>query len=183
MRRHGLGLVLGIAITAGACGGSDEEAAQEAQSAVEALAAAVAAAEPANQQREVSLAPLPLEIEVPGDSMGAMDMSIGDRQSVTVDIGNGRSLNITVAEGPLAQIKQGIAEDTIMFPFRSWEREEGNTAVYGFTSEGNTRYHGFTLRDIGGQSYLCKTTGLDGLASVDEVNQALQSCQNLQAAN
>ncbi len=42
---------------------------------------------------DVGLSPLPLTMRVPKGGMGAMNMTIGDRKSVTVDIGDG-SLNV-----------------------------------------------------------------------------------------
>jgi hypothetical protein len=146
---------------------------------VDAPAAPVANAPAAT--RDVSLAPLPLHIQLPNDTMGAMDMSMDAHQSVTVDIGGGHSLNVSTEARPLAQIKTEIAADTVMFPFQAWETEEGNTAIYRFTSSSGPRFHGFTLLTINGASYLCKTTGLDGHPTRDAVAADLQRCGEIQA--
>lgn len=181
------GLLLVIALMSGACGGEPSATPptdpSPAASAPATPAAAPAPAAPTG--REVTLDPLPLRVRVASDSMGAMDMSMDDEhQSVTVHMGGETSLNIHREPRTLEQVKREIAEDTFLFPFRGWEREEGATGVYRFEAAGGEiRYQGFTRLEIGGASYVCKTTGLGGLLSVEEVNRALAGCGDVQARN
>ena len=143
--------------------------------------AAAAAAPGAEELAKVSLAPLPLEIEVKAGGMGAMDMSLDDKKSVTVDIGDGASLNVSPEDKKLAQVKKGYQNDTVLFPFKKWEKESGDTAVLQFASEGNKGYIGLSLVEVSGKSYLCKTTGLDGVASVELAEKHLAACKTLRA--
>jgi hypothetical protein len=125
--------------------------------------------------------PLPLKIKVKPGGMGKIDMSIGDQKSVTVDIGDGASLNVTPEPKKLAAVKKSYASDTMLFPFKKWEKEEGNSAVLQFSSDGKKGYIGFSLVDVAGKSYLCKTTGLEGVASVELAERHLQTCKTLRA--
>ncbi|MBI3206866.1 MAG: hypothetical protein HYZ29_35345 [Myxococcales bacterium] len=144
-------------------------------------AAAATPASGAGDLAKVSLAPLPLEIEVKAGGMGAMDMSLDDKKSVTVDIGDGASLNVSPEERKLAQVKKSYQGDTILFPFKKWEKEESNIAVLQFVNDGKKGYIGFTLVEVGGKSYLCKTTGLDGVPSVEVAEKHLAACKTLKA--
>ncbi len=130
---------------------------------------------------EVALTPLPLVIKVKSGGMGAMDMTMGDKQSVTVDIGDGASINISSEDRDLSAIKKSYQDDTALFPFKKWEKEQGNLAILNFESDGKRGYQGFSLLSIGGKSYLCKTTGLDGQPSVEVVSQHLEACKNVRA--
>lgn len=169
-------LALAIGCSIGGKKGEQEKAAASSGAATPAAAAAGA-----SDLAKVSLAPLPLEIQVKAGGMGAMDMSLDDKKSVTVDIGDGASLNISPEERKLAQVKKSYAGDTVLFPFKKWEKEEGNTAVLQFESDGKKGYIGFSLVEVGGKSYLCKTTGLDGVASVELAEKHLAACKTLSA--
>ncbi|GMV19386.1 MAG: hypothetical protein HS104_18340 [Polyangiaceae bacterium] len=169
-----LALAIGCSI-----GGKKSE--QEKAAASGGAATPAAAAAGASDLAKVSLDPLPLEIQVKAGGMGAMDMSLDDKKSVTVDIGDGASLNISPEERKLAQVKKSYAGDTVLFPFKKWEKEEGNTAVLQFASDGKKGYIGFTLVEVGGKPYLCKTTGLDGVASVELAEKHLAACKTLSA--
>jgi hypothetical protein len=144
-------------------------------------AAAPAAGEEKPEVRKVALDPLPLQIEAKPGGMGAMDMSMGDKKSVTVDIGGGASLNIQPTTETLAELKKGYEGDTIMFPFKKWEKEEANRAVLQFESEGKQGYIGFALLEVGKKAYVCKTTGLDGVASVELAEKHLEVCKTVSA--
>ncbi|MFO0567540.1 MAG: hypothetical protein U0263_17915 [Polyangiaceae bacterium] len=144
-------------------------------------APAAAAAQGGGDLAEVALDPLPLKIKVKAGGMGAMDMSLDEKKSVTVDIGDGASLNVTAEDKKLAQVKKSYEGDTVLFPFKKWEKQDGNTAVLQFASDGKKGYIGFSLVEVGGKSYLCKTTGLDGVASVEIAEKHLASCKTLTA--
>jgi hypothetical protein len=160
--------------------GSEDGAPAPVGSAPQASAPAPGGGQPGT--REVSLDPLPLSVVVPEGTMGAMNMSLdGAPRSVTVDIGGGRSLNISEGAGSLDEVKARIAGDTIMFPFRSWAREDANGGIYAFEATGgSTGYHGFRLIEIAGTRYLCKTTGLDGHPSAEVVEEQLRTCAAVQ---
>jgi len=130
---------------------------------------------------EVDLKPLALKIKVPSGGLGAMDMSIGDKKSVTVDIGDGASLNISEEPGDFASVKKTYKADTILFPFKKWVREEGNLAIEQFENEGKAGYIGLMLKEVGGKKYLCKTTGLEGVASEELAARHLKVCDSLAA--
>ncbi|MEZ4222868.1 MAG: hypothetical protein R3B13_18140 [Polyangiaceae bacterium] len=139
--------------------------------------AAAAAAE--GDLTQVSLDPLPLQIKVKAGGMGAMDMSVADKKSVTVDIGGGTSLNIQPEAKKMAEIKKGFEGDTILFPFKKWEKESDDSGVLQFENDGKKGYIGFMLVQVSGQGYLCKTTGLDGVPSVEVAEKNLQACKTL----
>lgn len=129
----------------------------------------------------VDLAPLPLKAKVAPGGMGAMDMSMDDKKSVTLDIGGGRSINISETKDDFATVKQSYENDKIMFPFKKWAKEEASLAIVQFDNEGKTGFIGFTLEQIGGKSYVCKTTGLDGVPSAEEAAKQLAPCETLAA--
>ena len=139
------------------------------------------AAPSGNSASEVELDPIPLKIKVKPGGMGAMDMSTDDKKSVTVDIGGGASLNIKPEERAFAAVKKSYAGDTVMFPFKKWEVEEDNRAILQFESDGKKGYIGLFLATVGGKNYLCKTTGLNGVASVDIAKKNLEPCKTLSA--
>jgi hypothetical protein len=142
-------------------------------------AAAPAAAATEGELAEVSLSPLPLQIKVKPGGMGAMDMSAADKKSVTVDIGGGTSLNIQPADEKFDAVKKGYEKDTMLFPFKKWEKESNNLAILQFENEGKKGYIGMMQVDVGGKGYVCKTTGLDGVPSVEIAEKNLQSCKTL----
>lgn len=141
--------------------------------------ASASSASAAGDRVKVALTPLPLEIEVKAGGMGAMDMSMDDKKSVTVDIGDGASLNVSPEERKLAQVKKTYQGDTILFPFKKWEKEDASGAVLQFESDGKKGYMGFTLVEVAGKAYLCKTTGLDGVPSVEVAEKHLTACKTL----
>ncbi|MBK8251327.1 MAG: hypothetical protein IPK82_01495 [Polyangiaceae bacterium] len=129
----------------------------------------------------VELNPLPLKIKVPPGGLGAMDMSMGEAKSVTVDIGGGASLNISEADKDFAAVKKQYQGDTILFPFKKWAKEGADLAILEFSNEGKTGYIGFVQKTVGGKKYLCKTTGLDGVPSADVAEKNLKTCDSLAA--
>jgi hypothetical protein len=129
----------------------------------------------------VDLTPLPLTAKVAPGGMGAMDMSMDDKKSVTLDVGAGKSINVSQTKDDFATLKQSYENDKIMFPFKKWAKEEASLAIVQFENEGKTGFIGFTLKQIGGTSYVCKTTGLDGVPSAEEASSQLQTCDSLSA--
>jgi hypothetical protein len=132
---------------------------------------------------DVDLKPLPLTIRVPKDGMGAMDMSVGDKKSVTVDIGEGESLNIQpMTEKDINEVKKGFKSDTILFPFKKFAREDANGFVVQFEADGKkVGFIGVAIKEVGGKKYVCKTTGLEGVKSVEAADKNLKACDNLKA--
>jgi hypothetical protein len=140
------------------------------------------ASEKADDMTDVDLAPLPLTIRVPKGGMGAMDMSLGEDKSVTVDIGDGASLNIQVLDASgLEGQKKSYKADTILHPFKRFAKESADGFVVEFESDGKTGYVGVTTQDVGGKKYVCKTTGLDGVKSVEAAEKNLAACKRLKA--
>ncbi|MEZ4232944.1 MAG: hypothetical protein R3B89_27440 [Polyangiaceae bacterium] len=131
--------------------------------------------------KEVTLDPLPLKASVPRSSMGAMDMSIADNQSVTLDVGDGASLNVQPAKEDFAATKKGYEGDTILFPFKKWVKEEANLAIFEFENEGKKGYIGFQRVEVGGKAYNCKTTGMNGQPSADKAAEQLKHCSDIKA--
>lgn len=161
------------------CQGSGDSSAKPAGSAG---AAAPAGAAPAKSDLvEVDLKPLPLQIKVPAGGMGAMDMSMGDKKSVTIDIGGGASLNIQETAEDFAAIKKSYQGDTVLFPFKKWAKEDPALAILQFENNGKAGYIGVALKDIGGKKYRCQTTGLDGQPSAEVAAKHLESCGNIAA--
>lgn len=142
---------------------------------------AAPAAEAKGDGVDVELTPLPLKIKVPAGGMGAMDMSMGDKKSVTVDIGGGASLNIQETTDDFATIKKSYQGDTVLFPFKKWEKEEAALAILQFENNGKAGYIGFALKDIGGKKYRCQTTGMDGKPSAADAEKDLKSCNSIVA--
>ncbi len=166
---------------AACCKGSDNPSLAPNASAGSPRAAAPKPAKAGDGLVDVDLQPLALKIRVPAGGMGAMDMSIGDEKSVTVDIGDGSSLNISEAHGDFASVKKTYKADTILFPFKKWVREEPNLAIEQFENDGKVGYIGIAFKEIGGKKYVCKTTGLQGVPSEDVAAQHLKFCDNLSA--
>lgn len=129
----------------------------------------------------VELTPLPLKITVAKGGMGAMDMSIGDSKSVTVDIGGGASLNVSEGDKDFAAVKKSYEGDTILFPFKKWAKQDATMAIAQFENSGKTGFIGMTMKDVGGKKYVCKTTGLDGVASAELAEKHLKTCDTLAA--
>ena len=129
----------------------------------------------------VDLKPLPLTIEVPPGGMGAMDMSMGDNKSVTVDIGGGASLNVSEEARSFADVKKTFQNDTILFPFKKWAKEEASTAIVQFENEGKVGFIGLSYKELGGKKYMCKTTGLAGVATAELAAQHLAFCDKIAA--
>ncbi|MBL8715645.1 MAG: hypothetical protein JNL79_06595 [Myxococcales bacterium] len=138
-------------------------------------------AEAKSKLKTVDLAPLPLTIDVKG-GIGAMDMSIGKSHSVTVDTGDDASVNVSDAEFSFTELKESYEKDTILFPFKKWEKQDKKTAILQFANEGKKGYIGLMAVEVGGKKYFCKTTGLDGMPSVDAAQKSLDWCKNLKAA-
>ncbi|TKD03301.1 hypothetical protein [Polyangium fumosum] len=131
---------------------------------------------------DVELASMPLKIKVRPGGMGAMDMSLDEQhKSATVDIGDGASLNVSEAKEDFAALKKGFEGDTALFPFKKWAKEGPNMAIVQFENAGKTGYIGFVLKEIGGKKYVCKTTGLDGVPSVEVAEKNLKPCETLAA--
>lgn len=101
-------------------------------------------------------------------------------KSVTVDTGEG-SINVATETRLLTEIKASFVGDTILFLFKSWAKEKGQTAVFSFENEGKVGFHGFTLLTVAGAHYLCKTTGLDGHPTAERALQQLQACDRVAA--
>lgn len=143
----------------------------------------VAAAKPAADATvDVDLTPLPLSIAVPKGGIGSMDMSVGSKKSVTVDIGDGASLNITDAEKQsLSQIKDSYKNDTVMMPFKKFAKEGDDLFVVEVEAIGRTAYIGVALKDVAGKKYICKTTGLDGVATAELASKHLDRCKSIKA--
>ncbi|MCA9641498.1 MAG: hypothetical protein H6718_20650 [Polyangiaceae bacterium] len=146
---------------------------------VKANTAAAPAAD--SDSKEVNLDPLPLKAMVPKSSMGAMDMSVADNQSVTLDVGGGASLNIQPAKEDFAATKKGYEGDTILFPFKKWVKDEANLAILEFENDGKKGYIGFQRIEVGGKAYYCKTTGMNGQPSADDAEKHLKHCADIKA--
>lgn len=129
----------------------------------------------------VELLPMPLKIKVAPGGLGAMDMSIGEAKSVTVDIGGGESLNVSEAEKDFAAVKKQYEGDTILFPFKKWVKQDAAMGVLQFENEGKAGFIGMTLKTIGAKKYVCKTTGLAGVASAEAAEKLLKTCDTLAA--
>ncbi|UQA55286.1 hypothetical protein [Polyangium aurulentum] len=171
-----------IALVVG-CSKGEETAAKPAATgaAADKAAAPAAKAEAKGDLAEVDLTPLPLKIKAPPGGKGAMDMSRDDKKSVTVDIGGGTSLNISETQDDFAAVKKKQESDKMLFPFKKWAKEDANLAVVQFENEGKTGYVGFAMKEIGGKKYVCKTTGMDGVASAELAETQLKSCDTLAA--
>ena len=140
------------------------------------------AAAAADDLTEVDLKPAPLSIRVPQGGMGTMDMSMGDKKSVTIDIGSG-SLNIQeMVEKDVAELKHGFKVDKVLFPFKRFVKEEGNKFIVEIEPEAKTLgYIGVNVKEIGGKKWICKTTGLQGVKSADAAEKNLAFCDSLKA--
>lgn len=136
----------------------------------------------ADDSKKVDLTPLPLSMRVPKDSMGAMDMTIGDKKSVTVDIGGGTSLNVQeLPKEGLDSLAKEFEKDTILHPFKRFAKKDDKGFVVEFSADGKSGFIGVAVQDVGGTKYVCKTTGLDGVKSVEEAEKNLAACAKLEA--
>lgn len=174
--------VVAVAVVLTGCGRGDADKgpSSDTRSASQSPAS-VPAKEAKSALVSVALDPLPLKITVAPGGLGAMDMSMGDKKSVTVDIGDGASLNISEESKDLAALKKSYQDDTVLFPFKKWVKQEGNLAIEQFDSSGKAGYLGFVLIEIGGKKYQCKTTGLEGVASAEAAAKNLEACGRVAA--
>jgi hypothetical protein len=178
-------LILALAfVVTGCCNAhktSDAAPSATATGGQESKPAATSAA--ASDMTDVDLKPLPLSIHVPKGGMGAMDMSLGDKKSMTVDIGDGVSLNIQeMAEKDFAHLKATFKGDKILFPFKKFAKEDTSSFIVEFEGEGKkVGFVGVSMKDIAGKKYVCKTTGLDGVKTADLAESQLKTCDTLKA--
>lgn len=137
----------------------------------------------AGDMTDVDLKPIPLTIHVPKGGMGAMDMSLGDKKSMTVDIGDGVSLNVQeMAEKDFNHLKATFKGDKILFPFKKFAKEEASSFIVEFEGEGKKiGYVGVSMKEIAGKKYVCKTTGLDGVKTAELAEKQLKTCDTLKA--
>jgi hypothetical protein len=173
---------MAIALVAGCSKGGEDTAAKPTGAAADKGAAPGAAAEAKGDLAEVELKPLPLKIKAPPGGMGAMDMSLDDQhQSSTVDIGGGASLNVSETKDDFAAVKKTYQSDTVLFPFKKWAKEDASLAIAQFENEGKTGFVGFAVKEVGGKKYVCKTTGMDGVASAEVAEKHLKVCDTITA--
>lgn len=172
---------LAIALLVVACGKANTESSGGSNPLVEALKVPSASENKAKDPgvAEVDLAPLPLKISVAPGGLGAMDMTMGDRKSVTVDIGGGTSLNVSEETKDFNTVKKSYQSDKVLYPFKKWAKQEGNLAIVQFENSGKTGYVGLSYKEIGGKKYVCKTTGMDGVATVELAVEHLKACEKL----
>lgn len=131
---------------------------------------------------DVELTPLPLSIKVPKGGIGAMDMTIGDRKSVTVDIGETGALNVhEMVEKSFADVKRSTKSDKILLPFKKFVRDDAASFVAEVAPDGKQGFVGVTMKEIGGKKYICKTTGLEGVKTAEIAEAALKVCDRLKA--
>jgi len=143
---------------------------------------AAPAAAPSDGLADVDLAPLPLTIRVPKGGGGAFDMTIGDKKSVTVDIGEGGAMNIQeMVEKSLAELKDGYKKDTILLPFKKAVKEDATSFVFEVAPDGKQGFVGVTVKEIAGKKYVCKTTGLNGVKTAEIAAKNLEFCNSLKA--
>ncbi len=174
-----------IALVVGCSKGGEESAAKPAGTGAAAdkgAAAPGAKADAKGDTADVELKPLPLKIKAPPGGMGAMDMSLDDQhQSSTVDIGGGASLNVSETKDDFAAVKKTYQNDTVLFPFKKWAKEDGNLAIAQFENNGKTGFVGVAYKEVGGKKYVCKTTGMDGVASAEIAEKNLKVCDTISA--
>lgn len=130
---------------------------------------------------EVELAPLPLRISVPPGGRGAIDMSTGNRKASTVDAGSGQSLHVHETAEPLAVLKKQVEEDAQRLRFKSWAKEGKDTAIAEVDVQGKTGFLGLATKEVAGRRYVCKTTGLDGVKSLEAAEKVLALCEGISA--
>jgi len=177
-------LILALAFVAtGCCNPSKASDSSPSLPAVSGQESKTPSAAAAGDMTDVDLKPLPLTIHVPKGGMGAMDMSLGDKKSMTVDIGDGVSLNVQeMAEKDFAHLKATFKGDKILFPFKKFAKEEASSFIVEFEGEGKkVGYIGVSMKEIAGKKYVCKTTGLDGVKTADLAEKQLKTCDTLKA--
>lgn len=126
----------------------------------------------------VTLSPLPLTMKIPPGGVGVMDLSVAELKSATVDVGSG-SLNVSEATEDFAAIKKSYQNDKILFPFKKWVKDEPQKAILEFETEGKKGYIGLVGKEVGGKKYVCKTTGLEGVATPELAETNLKFCESL----
>lgn len=180
LRSSVLVLVASALLFATGCGKEAAANASDDKPATTKAGEAKPAADKGGDMVDVDLTPLPLTMRVPKGGMGAMDMTMGNDKSVTVDIGGGASLNVQpLAEGGLAAVKKTFQQDTILHPFKRFAKEDANGFVVEFEVDGKNGFVGVKVQDVAGTKYVCKTTGLDGVKTPELAEQHLASCGQL----
>jgi len=134
--------------------------------------------------KKVDLKPLPLTITLPAsEAAKTMDKTMDNRKSVAVSYDK-LFAGLNIAE-PMAknfdEVKKGVKGDTILYPFKKFVKESATHAIAEVTAGGKTGYTAWAWKSVGGKSYLCQSTGMNGLRSVGDAETALKACDTLAA--
>jgi hypothetical protein len=133
--------------------------------------------------KDVSLAPLPLKVKMPGSEAGTtMDKSNGGRKSVGVTYDEVQSgFNVSEpTEKTFDEVKKRVVADAI-YPFKRWVSEGANQAVEEFEFKGAKGYVAWSWREVAGKPYVCQSTGMSGLKTPELAQKVIKVCETLAA--
>ena len=177
--------LLFIVIGCGDGGGGSATSSKPAGSSVESSKPAPKASQqPTSASTEADLAPLPLKASLPGANVKKMD-----EKSVLItnaDVPEGLNVG-TPKEKTFKDVKNSVKAEKTIFTFTKWVEESETSAIAEVKAGGimggeeKTAYVTFVWKEIGGQPYLCKSSGLAGLKSVDDAKRFVKTCDALAA--
>jgi hypothetical protein len=177
--------ILLITIGCGDSGGGAAPSSKPAGSTVESSKPAPKASEqPTSAAAEADLAPLPLKASLPGVNVKKMD----EKSVLITNAELPEGLNIgKPKEKTFDDVKKSVKAEKTIFTFTKWVEESGTSAIAEVKAGGlmggeeKTAYFTFAWKEIGGQPYLCKSSGLNGLKSIDDAKRFVKACDAIAA--
>lgn len=181
-----LGAVIASSLGCGDAGGGAGSASAKASSAASAkpTATATASQSAAPASGDVDLTPLPLKAALAGASSKPLD----DRQVVITNAELPEGINVSIPkEKTFDDVKKGIKAEKTIFTFSKMVEESATSAIAEVKAGGlmggaeKTAFVTFVWKEIGGKPYLCKSSGLDGLKSLDDAKRFVKACDAVTA--
>ncbi len=179
-----LALMLNLSAGCADAKGTANSSSSQASSTATAKPAPTASQSAAAARAEVDLAPLPLKAALAGASSKPLD----DRQVVITNAELPEGLNVSIPkEKTFDDVKKGIKAEKTLFTFMKWTDDSPTSVIAEvkagglFGGQEKTAYVTFAWKEIGGKPYLCKSSGLEGLKSVDDAKRFVKACDALSA--
>jgi hypothetical protein len=174
-----------ICLGCGEGGSASATSAKPAASSVESSKPAPKASQqPTSAAADADLAPLPLKASLPGVNVKKMD----EKSVIISNAELPEGLNVgTPKEKSFDDVKKSVKAEKTIFTFTKWVEESATSAIAEVKAGGlmggeeKTAFVTFVWKEIGGQPYLCKSSGLNGLKSVDDAKRFVKACDALAA--
>lgn len=143
-----------------------------------------ASQQPTSASAEADLAPLPLKASLPGANVKKMD----EKSVLVTSAELPEGVNVgTPKEKSFDDVKKSVKAEKTIFTFTKWVEESATSGIAEVKAGGlmggeeKTAYFTFAWKEIGGQPYLCKSSGLNGLKTIDDAKRFVKACDALAA--